>query len=43
MVAAVVQGGIVPKNKCGRATVSPKSGEIVYWGLPPAWWQPDFQ
>jgi hypothetical protein len=43
LVTTVVKSGIVPKNQCGRASVVPKPGEIVFWGLPRAWWQPDFQ
>jgi len=43
LVSTVTMSGIVPKNQCGHASVVPKPGEIVFWGLPRAWWQPDFQ
>jgi hypothetical protein len=42
-VAEVLEKGMVPQNTCGHKSVAPKPGEIVFWGLPKPWWQPDFQ
>ena len=43
LVPAVIKTGVVPGNRCGHASVPSRPGEIVLWGEPRAWWQPDFQ
>jgi hypothetical protein len=42
-VEEVLRKGVVPPNSCSDQTRLPKPGEIVFWGLPRPWWQPDFQ
>jgi hypothetical protein len=33
-IAEVMKTGLIPGNKCGKATRSAHPGEIVFWGLP---------
>jgi hypothetical protein len=42
-VSLVMEKGFVPKNGCGDKTTSAHPGEVVLWGLPKPWWQPDMQ
>jgi hypothetical protein len=34
----LIQRGIVTPNSCGKATASPKSGEVVIFDRPLNWW-----
>lgn len=42
-VKHALEKGILPANECGRRTTQVIPGEIVFWGLPRRWWQPDMQ
>jgi hypothetical protein len=42
-VKEAVDTGYVPKNRCSSRTFNLEPGEVVFWGLPKSWWQPDFQ
>lgn len=42
-VEAAELSGVVPKNECSTRTVSHRVGQVVFWGLPRRWWQPDIQ
>jgi hypothetical protein len=35
--------GIVPENTCGSKKLTPKPGEIVFWGRPRHFLEPDLQ
>jgi hypothetical protein len=35
----VVQQGIVTANTCGKATASPKPGEVTIFVRPLTWWE----
>ena len=35
----VVQQGVVTKNTCGKATASPKPGELILFVRPLSWWE----
>jgi hypothetical protein len=39
----VLENGVLPANGCGQQKTQVHPGEIVYWGLPRRWWQPDMQ
>jgi len=42
-VAEVLAKGVVPANVCGRQSIAPRPGEVVFWALPLPFWKPDFQ
>jgi len=42
-VADVLAKGVVPANVCGRQSIAPRPGEVVFWALPLPFWKPDFQ
>ena len=41
--AEVLAKGVVPANVCGRKSIAPRPGEVVFWALPLPFWKPDFQ
>lgn len=43
-VDEVVTRGVVAANLCSsRVSTNSKPGEIVFWGVPLHWWEPDLQ
>ena len=40
-VSEVYTVGVVPRNRCGKATAPVRRGEIIFWALPRPFW--DFQ
>jgi hypothetical protein len=42
-ISTATQIGIVPRNRCGHASVLARPGEVVYWALPLSWLAQQFQ
>jgi hypothetical protein len=42
-IEEVIKVGVVPENICGPVKISPKPGQVVSWGRPRHFWEPDFQ
>lgn len=42
-IGAAVKEGVVPTNRCGKATATAKPGEVIYWAQPLSFWMPDLQ
>jgi hypothetical protein len=42
-IEEVIKVGVVPENVCGSRKLAPKPGEVVFWGRPRHFWEPDFQ
>ena len=42
-LSLVIEKGFVPKNSCSSKTTLAHPEEVVFWGLPRPWWQPDMQ
>jgi hypothetical protein len=38
-----LEKGIVPENWCSSKTLKPKPGEVIFWGRPRHFWEPDLQ
>ena len=42
-IGTAVKEGVVPINRCGKATAAAKPGEVIYWARPLPFWMPDLQ
>jgi hypothetical protein len=42
-VEEILKFGVVPANTCGSKKLTPKAGEVIFWGRPRRSWEPDLQ
>lgn len=42
-IGTAVKEGVVPTNRCGKATATAKPAEVIYWARPLPFWLPDLQ
>ncbi len=43
-VQQILREGFQAENRCSnKVHVSPRPGEVIFYGLPRSWWKPDFQ